>query len=67
MDLSKWPQCLSWKIVLVLSRHRFIEKEAAQLCAPMRKLSSAMTGIMWYIKLSYRYHSVENKFLSWPL
>ena len=52
-----------WKIVLVLSRHRFIEKEAAQLCATMLKLSSAIAGLMWYIKLSYRYHSVENIFL----
>ena len=48
--------------MLVLSRHRFIEKETAQLYATMRKLFSAMTGLMWYIKLSYRYHSAENKF-----
>ena len=26
----------------------------------MRKGSSAMTGSMWYIKFSYKYHIVEN-------
>ena len=54
-------------MLLVLSRHVFIEKEAAQLCVTIPKRSSAMTGLMWYVKFSYRYHSVENKFLRWTL
>ena len=29
----------------------------------MRKRSSAMTGLMWYVKFSYRYHSAEDNFL----
>ena len=28
----------------------------------MQKRSSGMTGLMWYIKLLYIYHSVEIKF-----
>ena len=51
---------------LVLSRHVFIEKDAAQLNVTMPKHSGGMACFMWYIKLLCRNHSVE-KFLHWPL
>ena len=54
-------------MLLVLSRHVFIEKEATQPCVKMRKRSCGMTGLMWYIKLLYRNHSIEITFLRWPL
>ena len=47
--------------MLVLSRHDFIEKEAALLYVTMRKHSKGMTGLMWYIK--YKSHSIEIMFL----
>ena len=52
---------------LVLSRHVFIEKDAAQLNVTMPKHSGGMACFMWYIKLLCRNHSVEDKFLHWPL
>ena len=47
--------------MLVLSRHDFIEKEAALLCVTMRKHFKGMTGLMWYIK--YKSRSIEIMFL----
>ena len=48
-------------MLLVLSRHDFIEKEASILCVTMRKHSKGMAGLMWYIK--YKSHSIEIIFL----
>ena len=42
---------MSQKVLLVLLRHVFIEKEAASLCVTMGKRCSGMTGLMWYIKI----------------
>ena len=54
-------------MLLVLSRHVFIEKEASQLYVTMRKRSSGMAGLMWYIKLLYKCHGIEITFLRWLL
>ena len=48
-------------MLLVLSRNIFIENETAKLCVTMWKRSRGITGLMWFIKLFYRYHSVEIK------
>ena len=36
-------------MLLVSSKHVFIEKEAAWLCATMLKRSSTAAGLMWHI------------------
>ena len=49
---------LNWKIVLVSSKIVFIEKEAAWLCITMQRHVRTMIGLMWCMKILYRYHSV---------
>ena len=43
-------------------KQAFTENKAIYLCKFIEKLSSAMTGIMYYIKLC-KYYTVENKCL----
>ena len=54
-------------MLLVLSKHIFIEKEGAWLFVTMKKRSGTMTGLMQYIKFLYRYQGIENNVLRWPL
>ena len=51
-------------MLLVSLKHVFIKNEVAWPCVTMRKRSSAMTGLMWYKRVFYRYHNVENKFFA---
>ena len=51
-------------MLLVLSRHVFTEKEAAQLCVTMRKHSSGMTSLTWYIKLLDRHDNADITFFA---
>ena len=44
-----------------------LSKQIAWLCETLEKRSTAMTGLMWYIECLYRYQSVGNTFLGWPL